>query len=347
MKNRKLTLAILAMVVATVVSVAIVSCKKEPPSALQGNTAQPAKTFVVPNVDDMNAYLKDFKKKMQSSTRGDEETLSLDEAAWHLSSVANYDFAKANVEFTNLRYDTLYYHVNVTNGSVSMTNINAVYQSMANDIDSFYQNLNLQEKHFRFIGVSVSENGQVMLTIITSYVDLNHTWYFDDGYEATDYCLDFFDSYTYYIWNTTAISQLEYAINLLEGRDYIMPGESHSGRVYYVYSTDLVFNYDNYIDPYPNSSPFILNSRIFAAEGDTWSTPRLDFNAMCYCLDSYLELPFEYIAGHANYGTLRPVNWQIEGVRYEFPDTYKWDIFCHIVTVKLAQVIASQDPIQY
>ncbi|MBR3730013.1 MAG: hypothetical protein IKN08_03765 [Bacteroidales bacterium] len=90
MKKRKLTLAILAMVVATLVSVAIVSCKKEDTVAPTGQSAAKA-AFTPPQVDDMNAYLKDFKQKMQSAAKGDDEALSLDEAAWHLSSVVFWE----------------------------------------------------------------------------------------------------------------------------------------------------------------------------------------------------------------------------------------------------------------
>ena len=102
MKKRNLTLAILAMVVATLVSVAIVSCKKEDTAVPTGQRAAKA-AFTPPQVDDMNAYLKAFKQKMQSAAKGDDEALSLDEAAWHLSSVANYDFGHVNVEFDDVR----------------------------------------------------------------------------------------------------------------------------------------------------------------------------------------------------------------------------------------------------
>ena len=90
MRKSKFFIAILVMVVATLVSVAIVSCKKEDTVAPTGQHAAKA-AFTPPQVDDMNAYLKDFKQRMQSAAKGDDEALSLDEAAWHLSSVVFWE----------------------------------------------------------------------------------------------------------------------------------------------------------------------------------------------------------------------------------------------------------------
>ena len=172
MKKTSILITTALVIVAT--AVAVVSCKKETPNAMSSNQPQATKMFYPEGVDDMNAYLKDFKQKMQTVTRGDDEMLSLEEAAWHLSSVANYDFANVNVEFTDLRYDTLYYQVRVTNGQVSLTDLNAVYANMASDLDAFYHSLDLQEKHFRFIGASVSANGEVKVSVVTSFVWLDH-----------------------------------------------------------------------------------------------------------------------------------------------------------------------------
>ena len=337
--------AICVMVLSAMV--AVVSCKKESQANLLGNSPQPSKTFTPPQVDDMNAYLKAFKQRMQTVARGDGETLSLEEAAWHLSSVANYDFCNANVKFTDLRYDTLRYHIDVANGEVSLTDLNAVYASMANDIDAFYQSLDLQEKHFRYIGASISEDGQVRATLTTSYIVLDHTWYFEDDWEASLYCYEYFDQNMQYVWNTSAIDTLEHYLNLLEGREYVMPGEPLPVRVYFVYASTQQFNYTDHIDPY--GSDFLGNSRIFAVEADTYAVPTLDLNKMCYCLDSYLGLGFEYISnGGPSLGNQRPVRWEIQGMQYEYPEQHKWDVFCHILYVTYGQVVASNDhPINY
>ena len=343
MKKKKFFIA--TLLVAAAVSVTVVSCKKETPNALHNNNSQSVKTFAVPQVDDMNAYLKDFKHKMQNVTRDGNETLSLEEAAWHLSSVANYDFANANVEFTDLRRDTLHFQVNVTNGRIALTDLNGAYARMASGIDNFYQNLNLQEKHFRFIGTTISESGEIIVELVTTYIIFDHTWYFPFTFYVDTICEYYFSEDSVYTWNTNAANELERIANLLESRDYMMPGETPSSRMYYVYTTDVNFDFHNYIDPY--GSPFIADSRIYAVYDDTNATPEISIDEMCYCLDSYLGLPFEYINERPSYGNQRPVLWNVEGKSDLFQGQHWW-AFYHKVTVKLGQIIVPNDnPINY
>ena len=317
---------------AAAIAVAVVSCKKETPNAMSSKQPQATKMFYPEGVDDMNAYLKDFKQKMQTVTRGDDEMLSLEEAAWHLSSVANYDFANVNVAFTDLRYDTLYYQVRVTNGQVSLTDLNAVYANMASDIDAFYHSLDLQEKHFRFIGASVSANGEVKVSVVTSFVWLDHLWYFTDWVEVCVMCDSLFNEEEHYVWNGLGKLRLHQAINLLEGRLYVKP-ENNLDRGYYLYLTDVWFEYQDNTDPH--NSPFYTNSRLFAKQDDTFATPVLSFAEMCYCLDSYLGLPFEYIAAHPELQNACPVNWAIYP-RVIKPFGSHWHTFYHDLKVTLA-----------
>ena len=340
MKKSRFFLAILAMVVTAIVSIAVVSCKKESPDAMLNNT-QPAKTFTVPQVDDMNAYLKDFKQRMQTSKDG--ETLTLEEAAWYLSSLANYDFANVNVQFTDLRYDTLYYQMNVTNGQVSSFDLNTVYASMASDIDALYHSLDLQDKHFRFIGASISEDGLVTIDLIISYFVLDHTWYFEDDFNAALACYEWFDSNAQYSWNTSAISQLENAINFFEGKYYISPGETPTQRDYYIHTMTLQFTHEDNIDTL--GSPFYGNSRVYVTRSNGWTTPYLDFYDMCYCLDSYLALPFEYLREHPTIPLdRRPIHWNIIPEESYYDMTY---YFSHKVMVKLGILVAGGDSNNY
>ena len=90
--KRKATFSIAALLVAAFVSVTVVSCKKESLASLQKQD-NPTKEFFNPQeIEDMNAYLKDFKQKMIESKA--DESLGIDEAAWHLSSLFNYDFVR-------------------------------------------------------------------------------------------------------------------------------------------------------------------------------------------------------------------------------------------------------------
>ena len=185
---KKSNLFIASLLVVAAITIAMVSCKKDNQEVLLNNT-QSVKAFTPPVVDDMNAYLKNFKQKMkESQNTKNAECLSLEEAAWHLSSLANYDFANANVEFNDIRFDTLYSTVTVTGSSVLLSNLAAVYQSICTDIERFYHSIMLDEKHFRFINVSVFESGEVVVSITTTYNRtktrfLNDTcWYLKQGF---------------------------------------------------------------------------------------------------------------------------------------------------------------------
>ena len=149
MKKSYLFLATIIVVAA--VSVAVVSCKKE----TQNAPLKPVETlqgFNPLEIEDMNAYLDGFRTKMQSSAaKGDDEALSLEDAAWHISSLANYEFANVNVECDGIRFDTLYAHVNVTNGTVLLSDLAVAYETISTSIDKFFNGLTLNNKHFRFI----------------------------------------------------------------------------------------------------------------------------------------------------------------------------------------------------
>lgn len=285
MKKRNLFIATLLVVAAT--TVAVVSCKKENQDTLLNNSAQPVRAFTPPQVDDMNAYLKDFKQRMLTATRGDGETLGLEEAAWHLSSVANYDFCNANVEFTDIRFDTLYSNVMVNGGFVLLSDLATAYERISVDIDKFYQMLSLDEKHFRFINASISENGEVVVSVTTTYKTssryLNDTcWYLSDVYEAMWYEDSLFNLYPTYPSNTLGCSELERVLNLTE---------SHSlnayGRVYYTPTSERTFYYRDEIDPF--GSPNYLNSRLYATNEHLVCDIK---PIMIYLFDSYAGLGY-------------------------------------------------------
>jgi hypothetical protein len=341
MKKKNLFIATLLVVAAT--TIAVVSCKKETANSMLVNQPQASKMFYPEGVEDMNAYLKDFKHRMQTATRNDNESLPLEEAAWYLSSVANYDFANVNVEFTDLRYDTLHYQVNVTNGQVSLANLNSLYTNVASDIDAFYQNLNLENKHFRFIGASISNNGEVEVSLITSFRSLDHVWYFSDPFWAGVICDSLFSEDLTYVWDGLAKSELERIMNLLEGHIYAVQ-EQPAERAYYLYFTEVLFEYQNNSDP--NGSPFDWNSRLFVAQCDSYCVPELDTYKMCYCIDSYLDLPFTLINSHSNWIEIHPVQWNI---RCEVipPSGGKWTTYCHDLKVKLARYIVNGSSIDY
>jgi len=294
MKKTKLFIATL-LVVATV-SVAVVSCKKETANALTDNKIESVQTFNPREIKDMNAYLKDFKQKMNSTAKGEDESLSLEDAAWHLSSVANYDFGHANVECDDVRFDTLYAHVNVTDGKILLSDLASAYEEIHMGIDKFYHSLTLDNKHFRFINAIISENGEVAIPLLTTFSYgtkdiMDHIWYFPgDEWDLADTCYYYLPEDSYPV-QTTGTSELQRVLNLIVSHNYVLISEptKSSSRFYYTPTFTKPFNHQDYIDPY--GSPNFNDSRIFASLNST-NTDIVVW--ICYLLDSYLGLGHQY-----------------------------------------------------
>ena len=286
MKCKKFNLAILMMVVAAFISVAVVSCKKDNEANRLVPTNTEEESFAPPQVDDMNAYLKGFKEKMKSSTKGEDEMLSLEEAAWHLSSLANYDFANASMPFNDIRFDTLYSTIPITEGAVLMSDFAASYGSISTDIDKYYHSLSFNEKHFRFINASISEEGTVTVSLVTTFIksskDLDdHLWYYDDLWDLSVDCENFFEDYPYISSTTMGAPLLKSFLNWKISHPLI------GVRYYYTVTNEECFYYRDHIDPY--GSPCYMNSRLFAN-----NRANLDIRPIIYYLcDSALGLGVE------------------------------------------------------
>ena len=292
MKKFKLY-AIFVMAMAIIVTVAVVSCKKETTNALIGNKNESVQTFNPREIEDMNAYLKDFKQKMKSAAKGEDEALSIEDAAWHLSSLANYEFANANVECDDVRFDTLHAQINITDGSVFLSDLASAYQTISSSIDKFYNSLALDNKHFRFIDAYISENGEVAIPLLTTFSHgsryiTNHLWYFDDLWELVDLCDSIFPDTIVYSPQTTGRTVLQEELNKVVSHPYsILQIPLPSQIVYYTKASEMVFDYEHYTDPYGST---FYNSRLF-----NHGLPFLyDLGVeMCYLYDSYLGLGFD------------------------------------------------------
>ena len=272
MKKNYYLFAAIVIVAATVF--AVVSCNKEGEQTTMSNDNN---SYVVPQPDDMNAYLESFKDRMNSATRDDGEYMTLEDAAWHLSSVANYDFGQMNATYNDIEFDTILLQTRVSNGKVNLLDMASLYADMSHAIESLYLSKGLDNMHFRFIGTSIAEDGTVTVPLIITFENRYHMWWIAD----TAYCNQYFDPYTAYGAATTGLSLLQYLLNLIESCS-----TDPSGREYAVYSRTENPMFYNYIDPY--ESPNYLNSRIFVTK--TSSNEWLYSSEMCYYLQSYHQL---------------------------------------------------------
>ena len=274
--KKKTIMCVATLIVAAIVSITVVSCKKESLASLQKQDNPTKEYFNPQEIEDMNAYLKDFKQKMIESKA--DESLGIDEAAWHLSSLFNYDFANANVECDDVRFDTIYNTVNVTDGSIQLSDLAEVYEKAGIDIDKFYHSLMLENKHFRYIDCVVSEDGVVTITIITTSSNKSRWHYFADS----TFCDYYFPQYSYSY--SEATSELERVFNVLLGKDTI-PSQT---RTYYVKTREYSYYFKRWLEDPENYCPNEYHYRLFCTKGYFYGD--LQQADVCYYEDSYCGL---------------------------------------------------------
>lgn len=339
MKNSKSIMAIIAIAILAT-TVAVVSCKKDNQKDLMtNNQTRLSEKASMRQIDDMCAYLREFKQKMLESTG--EETLNLEDAAWHLACLANLEHCNINVKFDDVRFDTVYMQVNVTEGGILMSDLRTVYEQMWPAIEKFQKDLGLDHQNLRFVNMSISESGQAGISMMTTFFSaekLDHLWYFPSYSSADSICDYYFNSGLMYVWNTGAISNLRAALNILESHY-----QSHyPGMMCYFPTRSHDFYYYSWTDPY--GSPFYNNSRLFAYNyGNFDSTYYLSANEMCYCLDSYLGMGIDYLSAYPGiYDEELPVSWSIAGNN----DTQRKMLY-HTLTVQYgrpSKIVPGPDP---
>lgn len=227
------------------------------------------------NIEDMNAYLKGFLDKMQGSKS--EGFLSIVEAEWHLTNLENYEYANANVEYNDIRFDTIYSDITITSGEITLADLNVAYATIKDKICSLYNSLELDNKNFRYISSNITEEGNIVTSTIMTYNNSSKWYYFQDD----DFCDLYFDDNTSYPANGFAVTELERLFNLEVGK----PTDPSTNRVYYVIRDTVEFYYADYLNTNSSDEP---PSRLFFTRGYFYaSIPKED---MCYYLDSYLGL---------------------------------------------------------
>ena len=268
-----------------IASIAMVSCKKD--SQENSSNKIERSFYEPPKIDDYDAYLCAFKERILGTRSS--ETMSLEEASWHLSSIANRDFGNINTVVSDFYYDTLYGSVNVTDGQVTLSDLGQAYVDIAFSIDSLFQRLDLDNRHIRFVDASIAENGLVTLPLTITYTAWDHFWFYPDSSYADSLCQLFFTTGGYYPANSTGLNAVQNALNLTVSHPVgSMPGST----VYYVVTRSQNFYYEDYTDPY--GSPFVDDSRLYASI-DIYAA-NMSFDVLCYCLDSYLALGYQYLS---------------------------------------------------
>lgn len=317
MKKTRFLIATLLVVMATAATV--VSCKKDNQNVKSIiNNGSSVSHFDPSHITDMNVYLKEFKQHMNTSKDG--ETLTLEEAAWHLSCLVNVDFCRINVEYSDFQFDTIGMRVNITNGAMLMSDFCRAYEQICFEIQQFKKGFNHLDQNLYFIKASINDEGNAKIAMMTSYIkeskDLyNHQWYFSDLFDAIAICDQNFSDDSTYVWNGAAARELQRVLNLFEHHENgIGPGGLPI--ICFIPTRDHTFNYTNTYDPYGSENYYLNDSRVFAKR---YSRPSSGYTfeglEMCYCLDSYLDLGYSYI-NDGLYTNEFPVNWTVTPIEF-------------------------------
>ena len=312
MKTRQFSIAIIALAIVAF-AVAVVACKKDTGNALNSKDNNAKEAFDLRKIDDINAYLKDFRQKMTEG-KGD-ETMNVDEAAWHLACLANLDLCNASIEFNDVRFDTIEMQITVNGGDIKMSDLRDAYERMIPEIQRFEGTLGLENQNLRFVDVFITESGNARINLMTTSNHLSrdlydYYWYFPDTFGYLDsICYYQFAAYQY-LWNTTAKSELERVMNVFEGRvtPFVLS---------YLPTRTVSFDYPQWIDPYGSS--FNKNSRLCAYG---FYNASLSQDEMCYCLDSYLGLGVDYLDNNYYVDNEYPIYWTIESIDSTFSNEY-------------------------
>ena len=178
-----------ALALAVVVAV-VIGCNKE-------KTNVYAETETISKEDDMSAYLKQFKEKMQSPTKGG-ETLSMEDARWHLEAVLNYTFGDAGQQTTDIQCDTFHYMLFLEGNEVSLSQLNQAFNAISNDVEKAYSNCNLPDKSIIVIQTLFendikSDEGVVVRSVVcTRGFHPSNMWF-----DSTDYWNELYNDYGY------------------------------------------------------------------------------------------------------------------------------------------------------
>ena len=341
MKKSNSIIAIIGLAIVAI-AVAFVSCKKETEKTLSQKDYSLQQAADIRQMDDPRSYFIDFKKKLTES-KGD-EAYTLEDAAWHLASLANLDFCKVNVDYDNVQFDTVEMQVNVTDGVVLLSDLNAAYQQMCTEIHQFKKGFNHENQNLYYINVSISTDGIAKIALMTSFNSSSkflwdHTWYYSDEYSAASACDDYF-SELYYSWDDTAPSELQRVLNLV--MHYENDTSSYQGMICYIPTRNHTFDYTNTCDSY--QSYFFDDSRVFAYRDQYFSfTHYLELGEeMCYCLDSYLGLGFDFINDNL-YEDERPVSWTVTPKTIN-PDNGRFWYHIHQLHVEYGHLLSDNQP---
>ena len=188
MKKFRILMGALAL---AVVAAVIIACTKEKEAKVGQSNSD---LVTVSKEDDMSAYLKQFKEKMQSADKGD-EALSLEDARWHLEAVLNYSYGDAGYPTSDIHCDTFNYKFSTRGADITLAQLNEAFNSFSKNVEDAYSDCELPEKRILAIQTrfeDVFKDGGVSAQIILSIGGITtlYTWF-----DSTDYWNEWYYDY--------------------------------------------------------------------------------------------------------------------------------------------------------
>lgn len=286
-------------------------------------------------IDDMDSYLTNFLKEIKSPTR-DAQPMSVEDAQWHLSACLNFQFCNANVEKTQVVYDTIYTTICVDNGYVSLNDINTSLQEISTEVIDMYKSCDLENKNILFIAPIIQDeslrSGSTIRTVVA--ISNNTEYYYLDEYDVIITLDSIIPDDCSYPWDSEAIDVLKYLIN------YYKPTRSTdpSQRSYYVVTHTIR----------PSYTDVTLSNRIY------WNnySSHLNFNKelIIYYLDSYLglieELNPSYPENHSDFyeGLVVPYRYSYISIDIA-PNTQRESmVYYHMLSINYGEIYVTQTP---
>lgn len=265
--------------------IAFQACKKDNDLTNPDETVQEtlSSSFNPNNIADMNEYLSNFIKDMKSTAKGDNASLPLEEAEWHLTACLNYQHCNANTAIIDFEYDTIISYINVNDDKIALEDLSNSFVGISKEVLSIYNSYNYENKQIVYIYSTIDNNNSRSESVVRTIMATanNDHFYFNDWEYA---CIDtIFPFDNRYHWEAAADS-LEKYVKLIGTQNL-------NTDYYYVSIQNKSYYYENHrlVPPIEQMSG-VYHNRLYALSVYYPERTYLSGGDMAFYLDSYLGL---------------------------------------------------------
>lgn len=191
MKNNRILKGVFAL---AVIASVIIACAKEKEMKVAQNNSE---IVVVSKEDNMCVYLNQFKEKMQSAEKGD-ETLSMDDARWHLEAVLNYTYDDAGQQISDIQCDTFCYKMHTSSDKVSLAQLNEAFNAISTNVEKAYKDCTLPNKSILFIETFFENDSKDGDIVVRSIVSTRGFSSLKIWFDSTDYWSEYYSEENHY-----------------------------------------------------------------------------------------------------------------------------------------------------